>query len=149
MTVKGRYISPVQAIWRPYAYAIHEEKPAVILLPYHLKGEHHVSFGRNLKEAQVAAAIEPQPFIFMNWMRYYVTTNDGCDLCLSEFSVFNTYIKRRERQKIKKGQTIGTMSVAVPRLGERLYLGPLLTVKRGERSYLSCSKRKYHSFNPP
>ncbi|POS87739.1 hypothetical protein EPUL_000782 [Erysiphe pulchra] len=31
MTVQGRYISQVQAVWRLLGYATHEEKPAVIL----------------------------------------------------------------------------------------------------------------------
>ncbi|POS85853.1 hypothetical protein EPUL_001545 [Erysiphe pulchra] len=95
MTIQGRFISPVQAIWRLSAYTTHEEKPAVMLLPYHLKGEHQVSFGRNMTGAKVAAAIKPQSSIFMDWMRYNAANTDGRHLCYSDFPLFYTYVKRR------------------------------------------------------
>ncbi|POS82458.1 hypothetical protein EPUL_004987, partial [Erysiphe pulchra] len=102
MTVQGRYISPVQAILRLFAYTTHEEKPAVMLLPYHLEGEHQVSFGRNMTGAQDAAAIELQRSAFMDWMRYNAANTDGLDLCYSEFPLFYTYVRRRGWQKRKK-----------------------------------------------
>ncbi|POS81964.1 hypothetical protein EPUL_006377, partial [Erysiphe pulchra] len=58
MTVQGRYISPVQAVWRLLGYATHEEKPAVMLLPYHLEGQYRVSFDQELDEVQLIAAIQ-------------------------------------------------------------------------------------------
>ncbi|POS85366.1 hypothetical protein EPUL_004436 [Erysiphe pulchra] len=48
MTVQGRYISPVQAVWRLMAYTTHEEKPAIMLLPFHLEGRHRVNFSQQL-----------------------------------------------------------------------------------------------------
>ncbi|POS81943.1 hypothetical protein EPUL_005920, partial [Erysiphe pulchra] len=44
LTLQGRYIGPVQAIWRLMGYSTHEERPAVIHLPYHLEGRHRVAF---------------------------------------------------------------------------------------------------------
>lgn len=38
MTVQGRYVSPAQAVWRILEYTSHQEKPAVMLLPFHLEG---------------------------------------------------------------------------------------------------------------
>ncbi|POS82416.1 hypothetical protein EPUL_003749, partial [Erysiphe pulchra] len=69
MTLQGRYISPAKAIWRLMAYATHEEKPAVLLLHYHLEGDHRVSFPRRLGPQQLAAAIGTQSSIFLDWMR--------------------------------------------------------------------------------
>ncbi|POS86231.1 hypothetical protein EPUL_003290 [Erysiphe pulchra] len=130
MKTKGRYISPVQSVWRLFSYATHEEKPAVMLLPYHLEGRHRVSFTTNL-----AAAIESQSSAFSDWMRYNAANTDGRDLCYPDFPLFYTHTKRNGWHKRAKGHAIGRMSVAVPRQGEHFYLRTLLTMKRSAKSY--------------
>ncbi|POS82286.1 hypothetical protein EPUL_003713, partial [Erysiphe pulchra] len=56
MTLQGRYIGPVQAIWRLMGYTTHEEKPAVMQLPYQLEGRHRVAFSRVMTREQIIAA---------------------------------------------------------------------------------------------
>ncbi|POS81647.1 hypothetical protein EPUL_006338, partial [Erysiphe pulchra] len=75
----GRYISPVQAIWRLMAYTTHEEKPAVMLLYYHMEGRHRVSFDVRQAPDQLAAAIASQSSIFLDWMKYNAAHTDGRD----------------------------------------------------------------------
>ncbi|POS82240.1 hypothetical protein EPUL_005446, partial [Erysiphe pulchra] len=95
MTLQGRYISPAQAIWRLMTYSTHEEKPADLLLPYHLEGEHRVSFPRTLGPQQLAAAIGTQSSIFLDWMRYNAAHTDGRDLLYTDFPLFYTHHKNR------------------------------------------------------
>ncbi|POS84654.1 hypothetical protein EPUL_002232 [Erysiphe pulchra] len=135
MTVQGRYISPVQAVWRLLGYATHEEKPAVILLPYHLEGQHRVSFDPGLDEVQLIAAIQSQTSIFLDWIKYNSQHTDGRHLLYSNFPLFYTHVKNRGWHPRKKGQTICRMPVAVPRQCEHYYLRTLLTVKTGAKSY--------------
>ncbi|CAI4220476.1 unnamed protein product, partial [Auanema sp. JU1783] len=40
--VNGRYISPVEAVWRTMEFPMHEESPSVYQLPIHLPGQHPV-----------------------------------------------------------------------------------------------------------
>ncbi|POS83297.1 hypothetical protein EPUL_005133, partial [Erysiphe pulchra] len=134
-TLQGRYISPVQAVWRLLGYATHEEKPAVMLLPYHLEGQHRVSFDQELDEVQLIAAIQSQTSIFLDWMKYNSQHTDRRDQFYSDFPLFYTHVKNRGWHPRKKGLTIGRMLVAVPRQGEHYYLRTLLTVKTGAKSY--------------
>ncbi|POS81869.1 hypothetical protein EPUL_006681, partial [Erysiphe pulchra] len=134
-TLQGRYIGPSQAIWRLMGYATHEEKPAVMLLPFHLKGEHRVTFRVNQDQEDVASGIENQSSVFLDWMKYNAAHADGRDLFYSDFPMHYTHVKNRGWRLRKKGHTIGRMPVAIPRQGERFYLRSLLTVKRGASSY--------------
>ncbi|POS83962.1 hypothetical protein EPUL_005887, partial [Erysiphe pulchra] len=127
LTLQGRYIGPVQAVWRLM--------PAVIQLPYHLEGRHRVAFTETMTREQVAVAIQSQSSIFIDWMKYNNANPDGRDLVYSDFPLYYTYNKKRGWQKRKKGQSIGRLPVATPRQGEHFYLRTLLTVKRGARSY--------------
>ncbi|POS82139.1 hypothetical protein EPUL_005526, partial [Erysiphe pulchra] len=146
MTLQGRYISPAQAIWRLMAYSTHEEKPAVLLLPYHLEGEHRVSSPRRLGPQQLAAAIGTQSSIFLDWMRYNAARTDGRDLLYTDFPLFYTHHKNRGWQIMKKGLTIGRMPIAVPRQGERFYLRTLLTIKRGAQSFRDLLRGPMHNW---
>lgn len=135
MTLQGRYISPVQAVWRLMEYATHQEKPAVMMLPFHLEDRHRVVFGADLDQAQLAAAIETQSSVFLDWMEYNNVNGEGRDLLYSDFPSYYTHTKVRGWRLRAKGQTIGRMPVAHPSQGEHFYLRLLLTVKRGARSY--------------
>lgn len=44
MTIQGRYISLVEAVWRLLGNITHEEKPAVMLLPFCIEGHHRLNF---------------------------------------------------------------------------------------------------------
>ena len=135
MTLQGRYISPAQAVWRLLEYTTHQEKPAVMKLPFHLQDRHRVVFGSDLSSAQVAAAVESQSSAFMDWMEYNRRNEDGRDLLYSDFPFFYTHVKGRGWHPRRKGQTIGRMPVAHPSQREHFYLRTLLTVKRGGKSY--------------
>ncbi|POS83272.1 hypothetical protein EPUL_004396 [Erysiphe pulchra] len=135
LTLQGRYIGPVQAVWRLMGYSTHEERPAVIQLPYHLEGRHRVAFTETMTREQVAVAIQSQSSIFIDWMKYNNANPDGRDLVYCDFPLYYTYNKKRGWQKRKKGQSIGRLPVATPRQGEHFYLRTQLSVKRGARSY--------------
>jgi hypothetical protein len=135
MTLQGRFIGPVQANWRLMAYATHEEKPAVMQLPFHLAGRHRVAFSTTMTDAQIEMAVQTQSSAFIDWMRYNDAHVDGRDLLYSDFPMHYTYVKNRGWHMRKKGHTIGRLPNAVPRQGEHFYLRCLLTVKRGARSY--------------
>ncbi|POS81966.1 hypothetical protein EPUL_006706, partial [Erysiphe pulchra] len=135
MTLQGRYISPVQAVWRLMDYTTHEEKPPVMLLPFHREGMHRVAFNQNLTAEQVAIAAQSQSSPFIDWMKFNAENEDGRNLLYGEFPSYYTYHKSRGWQKRRNGYSIGRMPVAVPRQGEHFYLRTLLTVKRGARSY--------------
>lgn len=95
MTLQGRYIGPVQAIWRLFGYTTHEEKPAVMQLPFHLEGRHRVAFSRIMTREQIAAAVETQSSPFIDWMKYNAVNTDGRDLFYVDFPMHYTYIKNR------------------------------------------------------
>ncbi|POS81884.1 hypothetical protein EPUL_005913, partial [Erysiphe pulchra] len=135
MTVQGRYISSVQAVWRLMAYTTHEEKPAIMLLPFHLEGRHRVNFSVRLTDEQLAAAIRSQSSVFLDWMADNEQHADGRDLLYTDFPYFYTHTKNRGWHPRRKGQTIGRIPVAVPTQGEHFYLRQLLTVKARARSY--------------
>ncbi|POS87305.1 hypothetical protein EPUL_001781, partial [Erysiphe pulchra] len=132
---KGRFISPVHAIWRLMAYTTHEEKPTVMLLYYHMEGRHRVSFDVRQAPDQLAAAIASQSSIFLDWMKYNAAHTDGRDVLYSDFPLFYTYTKRNGWQLRRKGQMIGRMPIAVPSQGEYLYLRMIINVKRMAQSY--------------
>ncbi|POS86956.1 hypothetical protein EPUL_001157, partial [Erysiphe pulchra] len=119
MTLQGRYIGPIQAIWRLMAYATHEEKQAVMQLPYHL----------------AEMAVQTRSSAFIDWMKYNDANADGRDLLYSDFPMHYTYVKNRGWHMRKKGHTNRRLPVAVSRQGEHFYLRSLLTIKRGARSY--------------
>ncbi|POS82035.1 hypothetical protein EPUL_005960, partial [Erysiphe pulchra] len=140
MTLHGRYISPVQAVWRFMGYTTHEEKPLVMLLPFHREVMHRVAFNQNLTAEQVTIAAQSQTSPFIDWMKYNAENEDGRDLLYGEFPFFYIYHKSRGWQKRRNGYSIGRMPVAVPRRGEHFYLRTLLTVKRGARSFRDLYK---------
>ena len=135
MTVQGRYISPSQSIWRLLEYTTHQEKPAVMLLPYHLEGRHRVVFDANMNEMQVSAAVASQSSPFLDWMDYNRNHTDGLDLLYDDFPYFYTHVGGQGWHPRIKGQTIGRMPIAHPSQLEHFYLRLLLTVKRGAKSY--------------
>ncbi|POS82014.1 hypothetical protein EPUL_005181, partial [Erysiphe pulchra] len=108
-TLAGRYIGPSQAIWRLMGYATHEEKPAVMMLPFHLEGEYRVTFRTNQNQEQVVAGIESQSSVFLDWMRYNATHTDGRDLFYSDFPMHYTHVKNSGWHLRNKGHTIGRM----------------------------------------
>ncbi|POS81608.1 hypothetical protein EPUL_006580, partial [Erysiphe pulchra] len=115
MTLQGRYISPIQAVWRLMGYTTHEEKPPVMLLPFHREGMHRVAFDQNLTAEQVAIAAQSQSSPFIDWMKYNAENEDGRDFLYGEFLSFYTHHKSSGWQKRKNGYPIGRMPVAVPR----------------------------------
>ncbi|KAF5190259.1 Atp-dependent dna helicase, partial [Thalictrum thalictroides] len=135
MTLQGRYICPIQAIWRLMGYTTHEEKPPVMLLPFHQEGMHRVAFNQKLSKEQVALAAQTQSSPFIDWMKYNAENEDGLDLLYGEFPSFYTHHKSRGWKKRKNGYSIGRMPLAVPRQGEHFYFRTLLTVKRGAKSF--------------
>ena len=135
MTLQGRYICPSQAVWRLLEYTTHQEKPAVMNLPFHLEGLHQVYFGADLNAVQLEAAVSSQSSAFLDWMAYNSSNSDGRDLLYSDFPLFFTHKKSTGWHPRAKGNTIGRMPVAHPTQGEHYFLRTLLTIKKGVRSY--------------
>lgn len=56
MSMQARYISCMEAHHRLMEYPTHREKPAVMILPFHLEGRHRVTFDANITLEHLAVA---------------------------------------------------------------------------------------------
>lgn len=68
--LNGRYISPVEAMWKINEYPMHEEDSCVYQLPVHLPGEQPVVFYTDLSPAEVAHLLENTKSILMGFFSY-------------------------------------------------------------------------------
>ena len=137
-TLNGRYITPAMAIWNIMAFRCHEEKPPVTQLSYHLEGRHIVHFAAGMSIPQLAVAAEQQTSMFIAWMEYNRTHDEGnLDLRYQDFPVTYRWDKRGRQWKRRKGNTpaIGRLYAANPNQGEYFELWRLLQRSRGAKSY--------------
>ena len=70
--LNGRYISPVEAVWRLMEFPMHEEFPTVYQLPVHLPGDQPVVFHTNSTPEQMAALLDRSESMLMGFFRYIV-----------------------------------------------------------------------------
>ena len=132
----GRYIGPPEAIWRLFAYHMHEEKPPVTHLALHLPGQQPIYFSEHADIDRMRQQIEESMTTLMAFFAYNAQNEDGRQYLYHEFPEHFVYKgKIIGWQKRQRGTAIGRMYSASPFMGERYYLRLLLTVVRGATSF--------------
>lgn len=67
--LSGRYISPVEAVWRLMEFPMHEEFPTVYQLPVHLPGEQPIVFDTNATPDEIATLLDNSESMLMGFFR--------------------------------------------------------------------------------
>ena len=134
--LQGQYIGPIEAIWRLFEFAMHEESPSVMHLAIHLPGQQPVYFAKGADINTVRENMESACTTLMAFFQYNATYEDGRQYLYQEFPIYYTYNKKlRCWQKRKRGTAIGRIYHCNPFMGEKYYLQLLLTTVRGLESF--------------
>ncbi|KAG5537863.1 hypothetical protein RHGRI_025085 [Rhododendron griersonianum] len=146
----ARWISPPEAIWRIYRFALHEIRPAVISLQLHLEGCQLIP----LKKDTNLHNIVDNEFMLRTmltqffWMNMYNDRAKSLKLLYKDFPqhfVWNgssrTWTERRQQE------VIGRIITANPTEGERYYLRLLLTYIPAPTSYAHLKTVNGVTFN--
>ena len=132
-----RYISPAEAIVRIFEFPIHEEWPAVIVLPVHLEGEQAVFFPEDAGEEEMQARMDRHTPLtaFFEYNRLHAESRDVLYVDFPSGYAF----KQSSRQWVprQRGTSIGRMLYVPPQTGERWYLRLLLSSIPGATSFLA------------
>ncbi|PNX72649.1 ATP-dependent DNA helicase PIF1, partial [Trifolium pratense] len=133
-----RYLSPAEAVWRTFAFDIHQKFPAVIRLSIHLENQQLVKYDDNSSLHNVVRYREMMDTMFLAWFNANLEYEEGRNLTYSEFpSKFVYHQKERRWEPRKKGFSIGRLTYVPVGCGELYYLRVLLTKQRGCTSYES------------
>ena len=131
-----RYISASEACWRIFQFDIHYRYPSVKRLPFHLRGEHMITFKENTNLETVIA----RPGVGKTKLTEWFETNQKYEgtrqLSYSTFPtewVWNSQGKMWPRRK--KGISIGRVFFTHPSAGERFYMRMLLYLVKGCTSF--------------
>ena len=134
--LSGRYISPVEAVWRISEFPMHEEDPTVYQLPVHLPGQQAVYFKPNSTREEIQKKLANTNTMLMGYFNYYNENPTAKKHLYQDFPQHFTWCaKNRIWQIRKKIIVIGRISYCNPSAGERFYLRLLLTVIPGPKSY--------------
>lgn len=95
-------------------YPTHREKPAVMILPFHLEDRHRVTFDAKITSEQLAATAETQSSAFLDWIYYNYHHSDSRGLIYSDFPQFYTHIRGRGWHQRSKWVTIERMPISNP-----------------------------------
>ncbi|KAL3034065.1 hypothetical protein AAZX31_02G171400 [Glycine max] len=132
-----RYISPCEAAWRIFAFPIHDKKPAIERLYFHLPDQHSVLY----KDHDDIDDVLSKPTIldskFLAWMNTNKCFAEGRSLTYSQFVSKFVYNKNKQimaTQK-KKGYTIGRLIWVPPTTGELFYLRMMFGSYKGPTSF--------------
>jgi hypothetical protein len=133
-----RYLSPAEAVWRTFAFDIHQKFPAVIRLSIHLENQQVVKFEDTSSLHNVVRYKEMIDTMFLAWFTANLEYEEGRDLLYSEFPTKFVYIAKDNRwQPRQKGFSIGRLTYVPVGCGELYYLRVLLTKQRGCTSFES------------
>ncbi|MCH79953.1 ATP-dependent DNA helicase PIF1, partial [Trifolium medium] len=133
-----RYISPSEAVWRLFAFDIHQHFPSVIRLSIHCENQQTVKFNDNSNLHNVVAYREMIDTMFLAWFAANLEYEDGRDLTYAEFPLKFVYNSQDQRWTPRKqGFSIGRLTYVPVGCGELYYLRVLLTKQRGCTSYES------------
>ena len=131
----GRYISPVEAAWRIFAFPLHFQTHSVSRLPVHLPDMHVVQYydEENLQEVLRAQRNTKLVDFFRLCREYYSTFRyvryaDVSQYCVWRQNCWEPRANSAQRQ-------VTRMFAVSPMEGERYYLRMLLNVVTGPRSF--------------
>ncbi|CAJ2678283.1 unnamed protein product, partial [Trifolium pratense] len=131
-----RYLSPAEAVWRTFAFDIHQHFPAVIRLSIHLENQQVVRFDDNSSLHNVLRYREMVDTMFLAWFKANMDYEEGRNLTYSQFPTKFVYLPQEHRwQPRQRGFSIGRLTYVPVGAGELYYLRVLLTQQRGCTSY--------------
>ncbi|XP_045831092.1 uncharacterized protein LOC123922418 [Trifolium pratense] len=131
-----RYLSPAEAVWRTFAFDIHQHFPAVIRLFIHLENQQVVRFDDNSSLHNVLRYREMVDTMFLAWFKANMDYEEGRNLTYSQFPTKFVYLPQEHRwQPRQRGFSIGRLTYVPVGAGELYYLRVLLTQQRGCTSY--------------
>ncbi|XP_052626500.1 uncharacterized protein LOC111912907 [Lactuca sativa] len=128
----ARYISPPEAMWRIYSFALSQIHPFVMSLHLHLPNQQLVRFSDNDNMTDIVAREKDKSSMltaFFDMNKKYKTARKYLYKEFPKYYTWNTTIccwKKRE-----KGSMRGRLVSANPTEGERYYLRILLSLVRG------------------
>ncbi|WJX30708.1 hypothetical protein P8452_19214 [Trifolium repens] len=133
-----RYLSPSEAVWRLFAFDIHQKFPPVIRLSIHLENQQTIKFDDNSNLENVVRYREMVDTMFLAWFTANTEYEEGRDLTYAEFPSKFVYSIEDHRWKPRQsGFSIGRLTYVPVGAGELYYLRILLTKQRGCTSYES------------
>ncbi|KAL8152838.1 hypothetical protein V2J09_010598 [Rumex salicifolius] len=133
-----RYISPHEAFWRLFCFAIHYRSIPVLRLCFHLLDEHDVLFHDDDPIDVVVQRPGVDDSMFLAWMEYNKNSEEARNLTyyqLPRFYVWKQDNKKWCKRSPKRGSTIGRIYHASPGSGERYYLRIMLNHVKGPTCY--------------
>ncbi|KAG5514913.1 hypothetical protein RHGRI_036082 [Rhododendron griersonianum] len=135
----ARWISPPEAMWRIYRFALYEMRPAVISLHLHLEGQQTINF-RDYSNLQ---SIADNGFISRTMLTQFFWMNANHEKAKQQKLLYVNFPKEyvwdnqsRSWHERKQKEVIGRIITANPKEGERYYLRLLLTHVPGPTSYV-------------
>ncbi|KAL2581050.1 hypothetical protein AAZV13_15G161800 [Glycine max] len=131
-----RYISPCEAAWRIFAFPIHDRKPVVERLYFHLPGQHNILYEDHDDIDDVLSKPTISYSKYLAWMNTNKDFGEARNLTYSQFVSKFVYNKRnRSWQPRKKGYTIGRLIWVPPTTGELFYLRMMIGSCKGPTSF--------------
>ncbi|XP_060873621.1 uncharacterized protein LOC132947365 [Metopolophium dirhodum] len=136
--INSRYVSPPEAIWRLFAYKLHDISHTVVRLPVHLENYHNVYFacGQELQGVQNHALPHTKltAFFALNERNVYAR-----QYLYHEIPIHYTWQASSKEWRLRCRQapreTLARMYVVNPLDRDRYHLRLLLLNRRGPRSF--------------
>lgn len=133
---KGRWISPLEVMWRIYQFYLNEMYPSVKGLHVHLANMQTVGFRGDTDLLSILHNQQATKTMLTEYFRMNQIDRDACKLLCKEFP---EYYVRNENKKYwsqrKQQNAVGKLVAASPVEGERYYMRLLLKHVKGATSY--------------
>ncbi|PNY08607.1 ATP-dependent DNA helicase PIF1 [Trifolium pratense] len=131
-----RYLSPCESIWRTFRFDIHDRRPAVLRLTFHLRDERRVVYRDDSNLSSVLNRNSNKNSMFMAWMEANRCYSYGRSLTYAQFPNKFTYDSDdRVWRPRKSGTTIGRLTFVTPSTRELYYMSLLLNVQVGCQNF--------------
>ncbi|KAL6847111.1 hypothetical protein ACP4OV_022964 [Aristida adscensionis] len=133
----GRYISPPEAIYRIFGFALFGIYPSVLQLQLHLPNMQYVTYDEFDNLEDVVNRPSSSMTILTEYFKMNRVDSYASTLLYTDFPEHYRWIKGRKVWQIRqrRGQQIGRIVYAHPAEGERYFLRVLLNHVRGATSY--------------
>lgn len=127
-----RYVSPAEASWRIFGFAIHHSSIAVQRLSFHLEGEHPVTINSDDDVDDVLEKESNQTSQLLEYFKMCERDEEARKLTFIEFPLYHVWnTKPKHWSKRKRNKAIGRMHFSSPSAGQSFYMRILLNKVRG------------------
>ncbi|GAU48565.1 hypothetical protein TSUD_302440 [Trifolium subterraneum] len=143
-----RYLSPAEAVWRTFAFDIHQKFPTVIRLSIHLEGQQVVKYDDSSSLHNVVCYREMVDTMFLAWFTANQEYEEGRNLLYSEYPTKFVYIAKEHRwQPRQKGFNIGRLTYVPVGSGELYYLRACseLRLLKDDQEFKDAIKEAYET----